>query len=287
MGIKIISDSGCDLSKELIEKYEIDILPIFVLDGEKEYLDNVNITSDKVFKDMKEGVVYKTAQITPEIFINKFKESIEKNEKIIYISLSGGLSGTYTSSVLAKESIEAKYPDSDVEVIDSRAVSGGQGLMVMEAARMAQEGRSKTEILERIRFFVENMEHIFTIDDIEYLYRGGRVSKAQKMIGGLLSIKPILWVNDGELEPIDKVRGKNKVLKSIVELVNKTKGETDLSQQDIIINHADDLESALKLKDMMIEEFGIKEPLIGSIGAVIGAHAGPGTVAVFFLKTNK
>lgn len=286
MGIKIMSDSGCDLPKELIEKYDIDVLPIFVLEGENEYLDNISITPDKVFDDMKEGVVYKTAQITPEIFINKFKESAKNNEPVIYLSLSGELSGTYGSSVLAKGAVESEYPNADINVIDSRSVSGGQGLIVLEAAKMVKDNRSKEEILERIHFLIENIEHIFTIDDIEYLYRGGRVSKAQNIIGGLLSIKPVLWVNDGKLEPLEKVRGKKKVLKVIVDMVKKTKGDTDLSKQDIIINHANDLESALKLKDMMVEEFGIKEPLIGSIGAVIGAHAGPGTVAVFFLKEN-
>ena len=286
MGIKIMSDSGCDLPKELIEKYDIDILPIFVLEGENEYLDNMSITPDKVFDDMKKGVVYKTAQITPEIFINKFKESAKNDETIIYIALSGELSGTYGSAESAKLALASEYPNADINIIDSRAVSGGQGLIVLEAAKMVKDNKAKEEILERIRLLVENVEHIFTIDDIEYLYRGGRVSKAQNIIGGLLSIKPVLWVNDGKLEPLEKVRGKNKVLKVIIDTIRKTKGETDLKNQDIIINHADDLDSALKLKDMMVEEFGIKEPLINSIGAVIGAHAGPGTVAVFFLKKN-
>ena len=286
MGIKIITDSGCDLPKELIEKHDIEVLPIFVLEGETEYLDNIDITAEEVFKGMREGVVYKTSQTPPEKFILKFKESLKNNDTIIYVGLSSELSGTYESSVLAKKTVEGEYPEADISVIDSRAVSGGQGLIVLEAVKMVEDGKSKEEILERINLLIQNIEHVFTIDDIEYLYRGGRVSKAQKMIGGLLSIKPILWVNDGKLEPIEKVRGKNKVLKAIIELIKKTKGDTDLSQQDIIINHADDIDSALKLKDMMIEEFGIKEPLINSIGSVIGAHAGPGTVAVFFLKEN-
>lgn len=286
MGIKIITDSGCDLPKELIEKYEIEVLPIFVLEGETEYLDNIDITADKVFKGMKAGVVYKTSQTPPDKFIKIFRESVENDDTVIYVGISSELSGTYESSVLAKETVESEYPNADINVIDTRAVSGGQGLMVLEAVKMVKENKSKEEIIERINLLVKNIEHIFTIDDIEYLYRGGRVSKAQMMIGGLLSIKPILWVNDGKLEPIEKVRGKNNVLKGIVKLIKKTKGETDLSQQDIIINHADDLDSAIKLKDMMIEEFGIKEPLINSIGSVIGAHAGPGTIAVFFFKKN-
>ncbi|OLS02051.1 DegV family protein [Tissierella creatinophila] len=286
MTINIMSDSGCDLPQELIETYNINIIPIFVLEGEKEYLDKIDITPEKVFNDMKEGKVYKTAQITPEIFINHFREYAKKDEGVIYLSLSGGLSGTYGSALIAKGAVESEYPNADITVIDSKAVSGGQGFIVLEAAKMVKNNIEKEKIIERINKMTENIEHIFTIDDMEYLYRGGRISKAQNLIGGLLSIKPVLWVNDGILEPLEKVRGKNKVLKVIIDIIKKTKGDTDLKKQSIIISHANDIESALKLKDMMIEEFGIDEPLINTIGAVIGAHAGPGTVAVFFLKEN-
>lgn len=286
MTIRIMSDSGCDLPQELIDRYNIDIIPIFVLEGEKEYLDKIDITPSKVFDEMKKGVVYKTAQIIPEIFINRFKEYVEKDQGVIYLALSGGLSGTYGSALIAKGVVESEYPNADINVIDSKAVSGGQGFIVLEAAKMVENNIGKEKVLERIEKLVENIEHIFTIDDMEYLYRGGRISKAQNVIGGLLSIKPVLWVNDGILEPLEKVRGKNKVLKSMIDIIKKTKGDTDLKRQDIIISHADDMESALKLKDMMIEEFGIDEPLINTIGAVIGAHAGPGTLAVFFLKEN-
>ena len=286
MSIKIISDSGCNLSKELIARYNIDIIPIFILEGEKEYLDNIDITSEQVLDNMEKGIVYKTAQIIPHTYIECFSEYAKKGETIIYISLSGGISGTYENSVLAKRIVESEYPNADIYVIDSRAVSGGLGLMVLEAAKMAENNIEKEKILKRIEFIKENIEHIFTIDDIEYLYRGGRVSKAQNIVGGLLSIKPILWVNDGKLEALEKVRGKNKVLKSMIDIVKKLKGETDLKQQSIIIVHANNLESAVKLKEMMIEEFGVEDISINTIGSVIGAHTGPGTLAVFFLKKN-
>ena len=286
MAIKIISDSGCNLTKELIDKYNIEIIPIFILEGEKEYLDNIDIGSDKVLEDMKKGRVYKTAQITPEIFINRFRESTQKNETIIYISLSAGISGTYENAVLAKRIVESEYPNADISIIDSRAVSGGQGLMVLEAAKMVKENTDKENILNRIDFIIKHIEHIFTIDDIEYLYRGGRVSKSQKIMGGLLSIKPILWVEDGILKPLENIRGKNKVLKSMVEIIKRKKGSTDLKKQSIIIVHADNEESALKLEKMLKEEFGVEDVIINTIGSVIGAHTGPGTVGVFFLNKN-
>lgn len=286
MAIKIISDSGCNLTKELIDKYNIDIMPIFILDGEKEYLDNIDIGSEKVLEDMKNGRVYKTAQITPETFINRFKESAQKNETIIYISLSAGISGTYENAVLAKRIVESEYPHADISVVDSRAVSGGQGLMTLEAAKMAKDNIEKEKILDRINFIKKHIEHIFTIDDIEYLYRGGRVSKSQKIMGGLLSIKPILWVEDGILKPLENVRGKNKILKSMLEIIKTKKGSTDLKKQAIIIVHANNEESALKLRDMLKEEFGVEDIIINTIGSVIGAHTGPGTVGVFFLNKN-
>lgn len=286
MAIKIISDSGCDLPKDLIEKYDIDILPLFVIKDEKEYLDKIDIKPEKVLTDMKDGMIYKTSQVMPNKFVNKFKEYVEKGDSIIYISLSSELSGTYGSSVIAKEEVLSQYRDADINLIDSRSASGGFGLIVLEAAKMVRESFSKEEIIDRIKALIENVEHIFTIGDIEYLYRGGRVSKAQNIIGGLLSIKPILWVNDGRLEPLEKVRGKNKVYKSMIDVVRRLKEDTDLSQQTIIISHGNDEKSAIKLRDMIQEEFGVQDFLINTIGAVIGAHAGPGTVAVFFLRKN-
>lgn len=286
MGIKLITDSGCDLPKDLVEKYNIEVLPIYVLEGENEYLDRIDISPEKVFEDMKNGIVYKTAQVTLETFMNKFREYIEKNETVIYISLSGELSGTFGSAFIAKETLDEEYPDADINIIDPKAVSGGQGLIVLEVAKMIEKGASKEEILKRIDKLIQNIEHIFTIDDIEYLYRGGRVSKAQNIIGGLLSVKPILWVKDGKLEPLEKVRGKNKVYKSMVDIIGRLKGDTDLKQQTIIIFHGNDIEAAEKLKTLIVETFGVENFIIDTIGSVIGAHSGPGTLAVFFLREN-
>lgn len=286
MGIKLITDSGCDLPKDLVEKYNIEVLPIYVLEGENEYLDRIDISPEKVFEDMKNGIVYKTAQVTLETFMNKFREYIEKNETVIYISLSGELSGTFGSAFIAKETLDEEYPDADINIIDPKAVSGGQGLIVLEVAKMIEKGASKEEILKRIDKLIQNIEHIFTIDDIEYLYRGGRVSKAQNIIGGLLSVKPILWVKDGKLEPLEKVRGKNKVYKSMVDIIGRLKGDTDLKQQTIIILHGNDIEAAEKLKTLIVETFGVENFIIDTIGSVIGAHSGPGTLAVFFLREN-
>lgn len=286
MGIKLITDSGCDLPKQLLEKYDIDILPIFILEGDKEYRDKIDIMPEKVLEDMKNGVVYKTAQITPEAFMNKFKEYVEKEQTIIYLGLSSGLSGTYESSMLAKIALEEEYPNADINVLDTRSVSGGQGLIVLQVARMIKNNLNKDLILQKTSQLVEHIEHIFTIDDIEFLYRGGRISRAQNIIGGLLGIKPILCVRDGKLEPLEKVRGKSKVLKSIIDAISNIKADTSLKEQTILIIHGNNLDAATKLKNMIMETFQVEDVVINTIGAVIGAHAGPGTLGVFFLKKN-
>jgi len=286
MAIRILSDTGCDLPKEIIEAYNIDVMPIIVIKDNKEYLDGVTIQPKDVYDCMRRGEVFKTAQIPPNAFNDKFLQYASSGDTVIYLAFSSELSGTYGTSLLVKESILEKYPNFDLEIIDTKAASLGCGLIVYLAAKMAKEGKTKEEILEAVEFYKENIQHIFTVDDIEYLYRGGRVTRSQAFLGGLLNIKPILNVESGKLIPLVKVRGKNKVYKGILDLIKERTKEANLKEQLIGISHGDDLESAMKMKDMIMEEFGCKSFLINIIGAAIGAHSGPGTLAVFFFKKN-
>jgi DegV family protein with EDD domain len=167
-------------------------------------------------------------------------------------------------------------------VIDTKCVSLGLGLIVKQAGEMALRGASKQEIIEMVNLQSKRMEHLFTVDDLEYLFRGGRISKASAFVGSLLKIKPLLNVEDGKLIPIEKIRGRKKVLKRMIELM-KERGQ-NLNEQTVAISHADDEETALILKEMIQETFGCKDVYISSIGAVIGAHVGPGTLSVFFLN---
>ena len=179
-----------------------------------------------------------------------------------------------------------EYPEFNLDIVDTKAASGGFGLIVLYAAQLAKDGKSKSEILQAIDCFKSSIQHIFTVDDIEYLFRGGRVSRAQALVGGLLNIKPVLNVEDGKLIPLEKVRGKNKVYKTILNIIEKRSKGVDLRNQTIIITHGDDIEEALKIKSMIEEKFGVDKFLINTIGAAIGAHSGPGTLAVFFLDKN-
>lgn len=287
MTVKILTDSGCDLPEEIIKEYDIDVMPIVVIDDDTEYFDNVTIKPKTLYDNMRNGKAYKTSQIPINVFQSKFKEIAKEGKSTIYIAFSSGLSATYQTSVITRDEIKEKYPELDITIVDSKSASLGFGLLVYEAAKMAKEGKSKEEILDMLNFYIEHIEHIFTVDDLEYLFRGGRVTRTQAFIGGLLNMKPILEVTEeGKLRPFEKIRGKGKVLKRMLEIMDERAKDADLSSQTIGISHGDDLENALKLRNMIEEKYGCKSFIINNIGCAIGAHSGPGTIALFFLSEN-
>ncbi|QUG84470.1 DegV family protein [Bacillus nitratireducens] len=283
MGVKIITDSAADLPVELLQAYDIDLIPLRVYDeAETEYLDGVTLKSVTLLQKMREGAVYKTSLPSLETFQEKFVSYAKEGNPCIYLAFSSELSGTYQSSVLIKEEVKETYTDLDLEIIDTKCASLGQGLVVLEAAKMAKDGASKEEILNRVAFLMNHMEHIFTVADLQYLVRGGRLSKVAGFIGGLLNIKPILNVEEGKLVPLEKVRGKKKVLSRIVDIMEE-RGK-DLKDQTIGMTHGDDLETAEALKALITERFGCEVFIVNTIGAAIGAHTGPGALTLFFLN---
>ncbi|HFK1457427.1 TPA: DegV family protein [Bacillus cereus] len=283
MGVKIITDSAADLPVELLQAYDIDLIPLRVYDeAETEYLDGVTLESVTLLQKMREGAVYRTSLPSLETFQEKFVSYAKAGNPCIYLAFSSELSGTYQSSVLIKEEVKETYADLDLEIIDTKCASLGQGLVVLEAAKMAKDGASKEDILNRVAFLMNHMEHIFTVADLQYLVRGGRLSKVAGFIGGLLNIKPILNVEEGKLVPLEKVRGKKKVLGRIVDIMEERGKE--LKGQTIGITHGDDLETAEALKALITERFGCEVFIVNTIGAAIGAHTGPGVITLFFLN---
>jgi len=283
MGVKIITDSAADLPVELLQAYDIDLIPLRVYDeAETEYLDGVTLESVTLLQKMREGAVYRTSLPSLETFQEKFVSYAKEGNPCIYLAFSSELSGTYQSSVVIKEEVKETYADLDLEIIDTKCASLGQGLVVLEAAKMAKDGASKEDILNRVAFLMNHMEHIFTVADLQYLVRGGRLSKVAGFIGGLLNIKPILNVEEGKLVPLEKVRGKKKVLSRIVDIMEE-RGK-DLKGQTIGITHGDDLETAEALKSLITERFGCEVFIVNTIGAAIGAHTGPGVITLFFLN---
>jgi len=288
MSIKIITDSAADLPQDIINDYDITVLPLLVTYNDVVYEDGVSMKPEELLNEMREGKTYKTAQVPIGSFVEEFNQCIKEKTDAIYIGFSSELSGTYQGAVMAKKQVfldESEKSAINLDIIDTKCASLGFGMVVYQAAQMAQEGKSREEILDAVNFYSNHMEHIFTVDDLEYLYRGGRVSKTSAFVGGLLNIKPILDVEDGKLIPLEKKKGRKRVLKRIVEIMEER--GTSLAEQIVAISHGDDLETAQKLQDMIKEKFGTEKFVINTIGASVGAHAGPGTIALYFLNELK
>jgi DegV family protein with EDD domain len=282
MTVKLFADSASDLPKEFFNQDNIEFFPLKVHIEGQDYEDLIGIEPKKVFDKIREGHMPKTSQVSPETFLKKFTEIAENDEKGIYVAFSSQLSGTYQTAVMIRDQVKEEHPGLDLTIIDSKCASLGYGLVVKSALDSLNEGADQQEIIDTINYHAGHMEHLFTVEDLDYLAKGGRVSKASAFLGGLLNIKPLLHVEDGKLVPIEKLRGKKKLLKRILELMEER--GSNLSEQTIAISHGDDEELALEMKKMIEEKFSPKDVYINIIGCAIGSHTGTGTLAVFFLN---
>lgn len=282
MSIKILADSASDLSKKYYNEFDIEMVPLTVhLDG-KEYEDGQTIEPKTVYKSMRDGKSPKTSQVSASIFKAVFTKHAQTDEPLIYIAFSSALSGTYQTAKMMELEVKEDYPDAPIHIIDTKCASIGCGLVAIHAAKLARCGASVEDVIEAANYQAEHMEHIFTVDNLEYLYRGGRVSKTAAFVGTLLKIKPLLHVEDGKLIPLEKIRGSKRVLQRMLEVMEKR--GTDFQRQTIGISHGDDLEKAELLASMISKKFGVNQDdiVIDMVGAAIGSHAGPGTIALFF-----
>jgi DegV family protein with EDD domain len=286
VSIQLLTDSACDLPKELLQKENITMLPLVVHIEDEDFYDTETIDSSKVYEVMRSEKVPKTSQVPPTRFQEAFLKLAEDKKEAIYIAFSSELSGTYQTASMIADQVREQYPDFKLTIIDTKCASLGMGLVVLKAAELANGDIHYEELVEKIRFYATHMEHIFTVDNLDYLARGGRVSKASAFVGGLLNIKPLLHVQDGKLIPLEKIRGRKKVLQRMVEVM-KERGN-DFEGQTIGISHGEDEETALFLQEKIKEQLGCDSFYISKIGSAIGAHAGPGTIALFFLnKTSE
>lgn len=282
MAISILADSASDLPLSFYKENDVSFIPLQVhLDGEN-FMDLQTIQPIEVYQAMREGKAPKTSQASPEYMKELFTQLAIDKKQGIYIAFSSELSGTYQTAVMIRNQVKEEYPDLDLEVFDTKCASLGQGLVVKSAVRLAKTGADKAAVMADIAFHAEHMEHLFTVDELEYLARGGRISKASAFVGGLLNIKPLLHMEDGKLVPLEKIRGKKKLLKRVLEVLRE-RGD-NLAEQTIAISHADVEETALEWKQAIQDEFGTKDVLINQIGATIGAHTGPGCISIFFLN---
>ena len=280
--MRIFADSASDLPQSFFLENDVTLLPLSVLIGDAEYKDIIDIDSMEVYNSIRGGGQPKTSQVSPEYFMEQWTALAESGEEGIYITFSSELSGTHDTAVMIRDQVKEEYPSLNLTIIDSKCASSGYGLLVQEAVQLRNDREDLLLIEEKIRFMAEHMEHLFTVDDLDYLARGGRVSKASAFIGGLLNIKPLLHVEDGKLIPLEKHRGRKKVMRRMLDVMEE-RGE-HLSEQTIAISHSDDESVALEFKNAIQERFNPKSIEIHMIGSVIGAHVGPGAFSVYFLN---
>ena len=282
MTIKLFADSASDLPLSFFEENNVTLVPLQVHIDNKEYKDLVTIHPEQVYQEIRAGKMPKTSQASPLLFEELFTDLAKSGQAGLYIALSSELSGTYQTAVMMHEQVKEVYPEFDLTIIDSKCVSLGYGLTVLAAAEQNKNGDSPEAIISSAHFRCQHMEHLFTVEDLDFLAKGGRLSKASAFLGGLLNIKPLLHVDEGKLVPLEKIRGKKKLIKRMIDLMEER--GIDLENQVIGISHGDDLETALQVKKLMEERFGTKKFEINLIGSVVASHAGPGTLALFFLN---
>lgn len=281
--IMMVTDSTADIPKEIAEQLDIHIVPLKVhIDGQT-YLDGVTITPSVFFDKLAQSEKFpSTSQPSPIDFEQKYLEIIDQHGQdvqIISIHLSSALSGTFQSANLARNMVGSDF---DITVMDSRKAAYFLGMMVVQAARAVKEGHNKEECIQVIEKMKVSQKDFFVLDTLTYLQKGGRIGKAQALIGALLNVKPILTLNEaGEVIPFDKVRGKKKaVAKMIEELKQYAQGERVVAS----VLYAMNLQEAKELKNQLQEQFDMEEITLSEIGPVIGAHAGPNVLAVSMCK---
>ena len=280
--MKLIIDSCADISQERARELNVDMQSLTIQIDDKSYIDQIEITSEEVIQAIKDGKRPMTSQPNPESFANIFKKYAEQNESIIYLGLSSALSGTYQSAVIARDTIYEEYPDADITLIDTSAVSYGLGLIVERASGYLAQGDGKDTIISKVKNDMSHIRHLFTVNDLNYLAEGGRLSKGSAFLGGLLNIKPLLHVEDGKLVPLEKHRGLKKVFKRMNELA-KTEGASGTGH----IVHADAEKLANNLKEQLLENTDLKTIHITGIGPTISSHTGDGTIALFYFKEDE
>ena len=273
--VKIICDSLSDIPKELIKEYDIHVVPLSVIFDDKEYVDGVDITKEEFYRMLRESEkLPKTSQVTYMTFKNTFDKYINEGRTVLYIGGSSEASGTYQSAIMAKNDI-----DETIYTFDSLNLSIGAGCIVIAAAKMAAKGEPVDAILEHLEGLKTDIAVLFTVDTLEYLQKGGRVSLAKATIGNMLNIKPILAIEDGGVKPISQGRGKKQVVSKIIDLIKQQFGN-ELINKRVIIGYGDS-EADFKLLDKKIkEELKLDEVYIVNIGSCITAHSGPSILGI-------
>ncbi|MCI9243312.1 MAG: DegV family protein [Lawsonibacter sp.] len=285
----ILTDSSADLGEEMVRKLDVQVVPLgFVLDGQAyhDYPDNRDMDPHAFYERLRKGDAATTNAVNTAQYTEALEPLLQAGRDVLVLAFSSGLSATYQSSVIAVEELRAKYPERKLYTVDTLCASLGQGLLVWYAAQLRERGRSIKEVQDWVEEHKLNLCHQFTVDDLYFLKRGGRVSAATALVGSMLHIKPVLHVDsEGHLINIGKVRGRQASLKALVDRMEET--AIDPGSLTVFISHGDCLEDAQAVAEMVKKRFGVDEVYINYVGPVIGAHSGPGTVALFYIGTER
>lgn len=287
MAFCIITDSASDIPESVIKEYDLHVIPTPVTIEGTDYFDGDTIFPDQFYEIQASGKEIKTYHINQFMFYENFLPYAKRGDEVLYICFSTGIAGTYNAAKLAYEEILEEYPEFKLTIIDSKCASVGYGLVVDKLLRMQKNGAPKELIIEAAEFFCAHMEHAVTVVELDYLFKGGRLSRTSFLAGTMLDIKPVIIVDEnGSLKAVEKVRGWKKAQKRILDMVGE-KG-VNLEKQVVGVCYGTDREAYEYIKEELRFRYHVKGLLEGRVGCAIGAHTGPGILGITFLnETNE
>lgn len=279
MSIRIVIDSTSDVTQEIIDKYNLIMVPLTVNFEDKSYLDKIEIKSDEFFELLsKSEKLPTTSQVSPGTFVETFSEILLQGDEIIGLFLASEFSGTYESARIAKDMIGGDK----IHLIDSRSVTLGSFALILEAIELVNQNKNIQEIIETLEVSKDKVEAVAVLDTLKYLEKGGRLSKGQAVVGSILNIKPIIRIKEGKINVIDKIRGNNKTIKWFDKWIEEN--NFDLSDKTILLFHGRNIEQLKVLREAIENKYKIKNIIEQEIGPVIGTHAGPGVLGIGFVN---
>lgn len=279
MGIRIIIDSTSDVTPEIIDKYNLIMVPLTVNFEDKSYLDKIEIKSDEFFELLsKSEKLPTTSQVSPGTFVETFSEILLQGDEIIGLFLASEFSGTYESARIAKDMIGGDK----IHLIDSRSVTLGSFALILEAIELVNQNKNIQEIVETLEVLKDKVEAVAVLDTLKYLEKGGRLSKGQAVVGSILNIKPIIRIKEGKINVIDKIRGNNKTIRWFDKWIEEN--NFDLFDKTILLFHGRNIEQLKVLREAIENKYKIKNIIEQEIGPVIGTHAGPGVLGIGFVN---
>lgn len=279
MAIRIVIDSTSDVTREIIEKNNLVMVPLTVNFENKSYLDKIELSTEVFFEKLAAAEkLPTTSQVSPGTFVEAFSEILIKGDEVLGIFLASEFSGTYESARMAKDMIGSDK----IHIIDSRSVCLGTFSLILEAIELVNQNKNIDEIVEILEDIKNKIVAVAGLDTLKYLEKGGRLSKGQAVMGSILNIKPIIGIKDGKLTVIDKIRGKNKTIKWFDNWIEENK--FDLTNKTVLLFHARSYDQLKSLREAIEEKYKIKNIIEAEIGPVIGTHAGPGVLAIGFLN---